>query len=351
MNEHSDKLKDVLADNGAFDAHKAQQDILAASAHFDAQLQRNSRLIWLGMVILISFFECGFVGFMLAYSVKALIGFASLLLGSVFLISLYSLGYELRNTRLSLGKELRLLRLERVGRSADETGVFAEKAAPPNTSIWRILRPWENAAWLLAIVLTAAASNYLTFRFMDSGLTMNSESRTTIAADGSSVTVDKVSYLYRGFFSLTTLSLYSGAPSYNITQWLDGQGRELPISVETIGKNRKFTVHLVEPITAGNQVAYTTVSDNSSTATQQDGVWTYRGGVQWGGMGQKYLLQTIQLPAGAEIVSAEPKPAQQLVRDGLPSVRYQAVVDQNHALAYTIKYRLAQKAESPSPGQ
>jgi hypothetical protein len=58
-------------------------------------------------------------------------------------------------------------------------------------------------------------------------------------------------------------------------------------------------------------------------------------------------LVTIQLPKGAEIVSVDPKPAQQFVRDGLPTVRFQALRDCNQKFEHTIQYRLPKEPAPP----
>ncbi len=78
-------------------------------------------------------------------------------------------------------------------------------------------------------------------------------------------------------------------------------------------------------------------------AMKKGETWTYHGGQKWAGKGRKFLLETVQLPKGAKIVSVEPNPAQQFIRDDLPTVRFQAVVDQGHELRYTIQYRLSKE--------
>ena len=174
---------------------------------------------------------------------------------------------------------------------------------------------------------------------------MTEESQVTLLADGSKSTVSKVSYRNpAGLFPTTSLSLWTGDGPFAITQWLDGRGRELPISVSTIGGNRQYTVQLAEPIMPGDRVNYTTTTEMAEWAARKGETWTYHEGRSWGGKGRKFFLETTRLPRGAEIVSVEPKPAQQLVRDGLPTVRFQAVVDQDHELVYTIQYRLPKES-------
>ena len=53
------------------------------------------------------------------------------------------------------------------------------------------------------------------------------------------------------------------------------------------------------------------------------------------------------LGKGAELVSVDPKPAQQFVRDGLLIVRFQAIRDCNQRFEHKIQYRLPKESRSP----
>ncbi|MGA2031859.1 MAG: hypothetical protein ABSG68_06365 [Thermoguttaceae bacterium] len=341
MSEATNELKKALAENGNFDAAKADRDVIEASSYFDSQLRRGARFTFLSLIIVVAVLEFAFIGFFLTFSTKALVGFATLLVVTVVLIVRFAIGHEITNTKISLLREIKLLRLEHLGLPADQTITPPRKAAPTGTSLWRVLSLRENTAWLLAAILVAVVSAHFTLQLMNRGMTMTEESQVTLLADGSKSTVSKVSYRNpAGLFPTTSLSLWTGDGPFAITQWLDGRGRELPISVSTIGGNRKYTVQLAEPIMPGDQVNYTTTTEAAKMATRQGETWTYHGGQKWTGKGQKFFLETVQLPQGAEIVCVEPKPAQQFLRDGLPTVRFQTVVDQGHELAYTIQYRL-----------
>ncbi len=340
MSENANELKKALAENGNFDAAKADRDAVEASSYFDSQFRRAARITWLSLIIVIAVLEFAFVGFLLTFSTKAIVGFAILLLVTVVLIGVFSIQHEITNTKISLLREIKLLRLEHLGLPTDQAIAPARKAAPISTSLWHVLSLRENMAWLLALILVATVSYYFTFQLMAWGTTMTDESQVTLLPDGSGSAVNKVSYRYQGFFPMTSSSLLTGDESYTITQWLDSKGRELPISVSTIDGERRFTVQFAEPVMPGDQVNYTTTADRPKMATKQGETWTYYGGQKWGGKGQKFFLETVRLPQGAEIVSVEPKPAQQFVRDGLPTVRFQTIVDQDNELKYIIQYRL-----------
>jgi hypothetical protein len=339
MSEHGNELKKALSENGNFDAEKAGRDATEANSYFDSQLRRHARITWLSMIFVIAVLECAFVGFVLTFSTKALVGFAIVLVVTVVLIGMVSTWYEITNTKISLLREIKLLRLEHLGLPPDRTIQPAREAARTSTSLWRVLSLRENMAWLLTLILIAAVTNYSTLQLMTWGTTMTDESRVTLLPDGSGLVVNKVSYRYQGFLPMTSASLWSGDPSYAITQWLDGQGRDLPISVSTIGGERRFTVQFAEPIIPGDHVSYQTTAEGSKMATKNGETWTFHGGQKWGGEGRKYFLQTIRLPPEARIVSVEPKPSQQSVQDGSEVLRFQAVVDQDHELRYAIQYR------------
>lgn len=348
MSENANELQQALAENGHFDAAKADCDAAEANSYFDSQLRRDARIMfWCRFIIVTAVLEFAFVGFVLTFSTKAMIGFAVVLVATVVLIGVFSIQYAVTNTKLNLLREIKLLRLEHLGLPTDRTIAAARKASLARPPMWRVLSLRENSVWLAALILVAVVSGYSTARLMAWGTTMTDESHVTLSPDGSTSAVNKVSYCHQGLLPLTTASLWTGDGPYAITRWLDGQGRELPISVSTSGGNRRYTVQFAEPIMPGDRVNYTTTTESANVATKDGETWTYRGGQKWGGKGQKFFLETVRLPQGAEIVSVEPQPAQQSVQDGLPTVRFQAVVDQDHELAYTIQYRLPKETGIP----
>jgi hypothetical protein len=347
MSENANELKKALAEDGNFDAAKADRDVIEASSYFDSQLRRGARITFLNLIIVTAVLVFAFTGFGLTFSTKAIIGFAMLMVVTAVLIVRFAIGHEIASTKISLLREIKLLRLEHLGLPADQTIASVRKATPTGISPWYVLSRRENMAWLLALILVAVVSNYLTFQLMDWGTTMTEESHVTLLADGSKSTVSKVSYRNPpALFPTTSLSRWTGDGPFAITQWLDGQGRELPISVATIGGNRQYTVQLAEPIMPGDRVDYTTTTEAAKMATEQGETWTYHGAQKSTGKGQKFFLETVQLPRGADIVSIEPKPAQQFAQNGLPAVRFQAIIDQGHELAYTIRYRLPKETRA-----
>lgn len=340
MSEHGNELQKALAENGAFDVEQARRDAAEATSYFDAQLRRHARVTYLTFLVVVAVLEFAFIGFVLAFSTKALMGFSMLLVTTVVIITSVSLRHEVRGAMIGLLREVKLLRLERLGLPVEPTVTPARQALARSASPWRILSRRESVAWFIGLILVAVVSSQLTLWLMTAGMSMTDESRVTLAPDGTGVAVHKVSYRYQGFLPLTSASLWSGAPTYAITQWLDAEGRDLPISIETIDGQRRFTVQFVEPVMPGDRVSYTTTATWPKMATHDGDTWTYHGGQKWGGAGRKYFLETIRLPTGAEIISVEPKPNQQSHEDGHNILRFQAVVDEAHELSYTITYRV-----------
>ena len=168
---------------------------------------------------------------------------------------------------------------------------------------------------------------------------MTDETQVTLIADGTGSNVSKISYPYLDWFPMTSSSIWTGLGPYVITHWIDSQGRELPMTVSTIGENKQYTVELAEPVLPGEQVRETLIGESPQMAKEEGGLWTYRGDPVYGYRKNMYLV-TIQLPKGAELVLVDPKPAQQFVRDGLLIVRFQAIRDCNQKFEHTIRYRL-----------
>jgi hypothetical protein len=349
MSENENELEKALAENGNYHAEKADGNAVEASSYFDAQLKRAARIMWFSGIVVIVLLQFAFVGLVLTFNTKAIAAFAVVLVVAILLILTFSIQYEIKSTKIILLRELKLLRLEQLGLPTDQTIVSARKAASTSNALWRVLSLRETAAWFLALLLISTGSNQVTFHLMSWGITMTDESQVRLSPDGSGASVHKISYRHQYLLPLTSITFHSGDPTYYISQWLDGQGRDLPVTVSTptAGRMRHFTVQFAEPIMPGDQVNYTMTSGWAVMAAKQGDIWTYYGGQKWGGNGQKFFLETVLLPQGAEIVSVEPKPTQQFVRDGVPTVRFQTVVDRDHPLDYTIQYRLPKENGDP----
>ena len=136
--------------------------------------------------------------------------------------------------------------------------------------------------------------------------TRTDESQVTLSADGAGSTVNKISYPYYGFFPMTSSSTWTGLGPYTITRWLDSRGRELPISVSTIGPNRRYSVE-----TSRTGDARRSGQRNDNCGKSQDGYqrgrpWTYRGDQVYG-QGENRYLATVHTPQGSGNRLGEPR--------------------------------------------
>jgi len=60
-----------------------------------------------------------------------------------------AIDHSITNTKISLLKEMKLMRLERLGLCSDDITSTARKSAVTGTSAWSALSSRENVAWLL----------------------------------------------------------------------------------------------------------------------------------------------------------------------------------------------------------
>ncbi len=347
MTEQENDLTKALAKNGDFDAEKAKRLALDVVPWFDARLKRAARRAWLFKMLGVVIFEFALVGFCFSFGMKSLIGFATLLVAVLIAAGVWAIEHSITNTKIGLLKEMKLMRLERLGLPGDDLSSAARNSAVTNTSLWSALSARESAAWFLALIFVAAVSAAIASWLLSPGGTLTVESQVTLAADGAGSEVSKTSYPYLGWSPMTSSSIWTGLGPYTITHWIDSQGRDLPMTVSAIDGNRRYTVELAEPVLPGEQVRETRIGESPKMAKEEGGVWKYRGDPVYGYRKNMYLV-TIQLPRGAEIVSVDPQPAEQSVYDGLPIVRFQAVRDRNQKFEHTIQYRLPKQDKPPA---
>ncbi len=339
MSERENELKKTLAENGSFDPDTAKRVTAEAGAWFDTRLKWMARLDLFRLIFCIAVLEIAAAGFGLAVSTKAMLAFAVVLVFAIAGIVGVAVQSRITNAKLVLLKEIKLLRLERLGCPADRAVAPPWETVPTGVSIWRTLSRWESAAWFVVLILVAAASFVFTSWLMGWEGMLANESLVKLAADGSGSELSTTSYQYNGLFPLTSASMWTGQGPYKFTRWLDSRGRELPMAVENIPPNRRYTVQLIEPVRPGEEFRETIFGESPKMAEKKGDLWTYRGDPQFG-QGKNSYLVTVQLPKGAEIVSVDPQPAEQIIQDGLPTVRFQAIRGRNEKFTHSIQYRL-----------
>lgn len=344
MNEPENKLKKALAENGVMDAEKTERLAAEAVSWFESRQRWLARSMYASILAMTAVVELGFAGFVVTYSTKGLLVFTVLLLVGIGFVMLSRLEYVVMSTKIGVLKEIKLLRLE----SRDDTSVpgppsseAADAARRLSASVWKVLSRGENLAWIVAVAVVAMATMFLSVTWLTPRRTLAIESHVTLAPDGAGIQVSKVWYSIAGPFAMTSSQLYTRGNA-TLTRWIDNRGRELPIRTATIQGNKRYTVQLLEPVMPGDEFHSTTTVEIPKMAVKQGDVWTCVMDPVYG-YDQNNFLSTVQLPKGAQFVSSDPAPDQQLVQDALPTLRFQATRQAGEKFVCKILYRLPNK--------
>ncbi len=167
MSEHENEVKKALAENGVLDADKASNDANRASRWFDSRLKWSGRIAWMRIILVVVVFEFAFVKFYGAASTKAMIGYAAMMVITIVLVGTIGVQSWVASTKISVLREIKLLRLECLGRPTEQVASSALGAFPMIASTRRALSLWEYIAWLLALMVVAGASAFVTQRLSD----------------------------------------------------------------------------------------------------------------------------------------------------------------------------------------
>ena len=106
------------------------------------------------------------------------------------------------------------------------------------------------------------------------------------------------------------------------------------------GDQTRYDVSFAENTMTDRQVSYTRFAETPAAATQSEGAWTYQSDMSYGLTKNEFTI-TVMLPEGAELVSAEPKPALEFKSNGRTAVRLQGTRLQNEKFEFELRYRLA----------
>ena len=161
------------------------------------------------------------------------------------------------------------------------------------------------------------------------------------APDGSGSAVTEMSLVYEGTLARRGFNFH--APKSAKIRFTDGRGREMPLTTSPQNGHVRYDVRLPRPVMPGRRFSYTRLSECPNSATAEGDVWTYSSDVAYG-YDTNEISQTVVLPEGAEIVSANPWPVSAFTLQGKPTVRFEGTRARNETLRYTIKYRLAEEA-------
>ena len=162
MNDNQNELTKALAKNGSFDAENAEAEATRARRWFESRLKWSARIAWMRLIIVIVVFEFALTSFFIAGSTRAMIGYAAMMVITMVLVGTIAVQSWVAGTKIRLLKELKLLRLECLGRPAGQIAPSDWKEVPTTSSMARALSVREYIAWLLALIVVAAASVLVT---------------------------------------------------------------------------------------------------------------------------------------------------------------------------------------------
>jgi hypothetical protein len=185
MNEHEDELKRALAENGNCDADKAENEAGRARRGFDSRLKWSGRFAWMRIILVVVVFEFAFVNFILAHSTRAMIGYAAMMVITIVLVGVIAVQSWVAGMKIGLLKEIKLLRLERLGQSTSQDALPELEASPLVASTRRALSAGEYLAWILALAVFAWGSGFAALR-----LSADSWPAPMAQFDGAPVTVE-----------------------------------------------------------------------------------------------------------------------------------------------------------------
>lgn len=150
--------------------------------------------------------------------------------------------------------------------------------------------------------------------------------------------------------SLETTSFIN---SYNnIEKVLNGEDQELEFTVRKEGRHFRFAVTRARPIPPGESFINQIITRKKQMARSSNGQWTFTRNHT--PIPPTNYDETIFLPPGAELDSAQPEPTTRSEEDGRIMLRYQKILQRNEAFRCTIRYRFpvtagVETASQPPP--
>jgi hypothetical protein len=335
MSEHENQWTAASAENGAFDPEKAKRLTDDAVAQYQTGLRTVERTTWLYLALCVVVFVFAYGRFQFASSTKAIVGFGIVMLIAYESTVLMKLWYWIAGTKLVLLREIKQLQLQ-----ASTTTASADTGGRGRRSLSR----WERIAWFVGLAVAACTVSTLTHHSASDTITLGE--CVTIKPDGAASTMMKVESQVTGEGPVGSFSFFVGCERAEKQKFhfRDELGRELPFEATTEEHGGKhYTVRMLEPVMPGQWLRYTQISENPAAAAKQGDRWTYLGDYTYGCRNNEYFV-TVELPRGAEVVSADPKPAVQTVDNGgMPYVVFRATKGCSERFRYEVQYRLAGK--------
>jgi hypothetical protein len=339
MSQPQDNLEKALAQNGSFDPQRARQLKQKAVAKLNTKMRCVGRITFIFLCLDVWILLFAFYHFLQVSDTKQLIMYAFLMLVCFESTILVKLWYWVMNDKISVLKEIKLLRLEL---PRDDAASVLEDADKPRGWL-RSLRWAERIFWWSLLVAGIVAVNVVKSHDIPPGWelpkggTLTRQACVTLAPDGDASVVTDVSCQYEGVAPRRGFTF--PAPRSWSVRCIDGCGRELSATATPVNDHHCYHVRLNKPVYPGERYSYVLMADCPNAARREGDVWTYSTDHRYD-YGTNEYVETVVLPEGAEIVSATPWPAATFTLNNKLTVRFESKRGCNERFEYTIQYRL-----------
>ncbi|HOW63902.1 MAG TPA: hypothetical protein P5186_00745 [Candidatus Paceibacterota bacterium] len=335
---------------GSFDAERAARLRTQAQDAFLARYRKIERITWIYLLgCLLVAWGC-VRQFLAADDVRSWIVWSVLFILAFETTVLMKLWYWVVNTKLAVLREIKLLRLDlALQRGAAE--VLDDIARVESPAKAPGLSKGERYAWLGGLILVSLVCGIGVGRQVDrhyrAAGQMTAERVITVAADGAARVEATYELANTTSRALKDFTIYSGGAIINTqsipaeaSPWTDGQGRKLAVRREPDprGPNRRDVIQLLDPVPPGQRFKLSNIF--AVSARRENGDWVLALDQNWG-YRRNFYRDTLVLPPGAELVSAEPAPGSQEQRNGQTVLRFEAERGRGEKWICTVKYRQA----------
>jgi hypothetical protein len=334
MTDLDDSLREALRQNGELDSSRDKDLQEKVMGRFRAKMRRVERYMLLTLLIC-GGLAGGAISVLLSTSNTQLM----LAYGIVFLVTfettiLIRLWYWIANNKLSVLKEIQLLRL-----GASTAPEFDAGTILPGKRE-RYLPKWERRMYgAIGAILLIAVLVISTIGFTDRADSTVREI-TVLAPDGSGKDVIYQSGKQGSMVQpATSFEFYTGAnfEAGNI-KWYDDKDRELPVVKNKDGDNIRYTIFLIDPQCTNTRREF----KSERLAKVENGLWTYN--TDYYSSSPVDHVQKLILPAEAAVENVTPKPLSiEKTGEGL-TILWQLKTKAKEKYERKVQYRLLDDA-------
>lgn len=342
MDNEDEKLESAIKQhfekNGEFDAEKSRSALHETLNGYKSTMKKIEWIVFVYLaatvaiaLFAVSRFTSPGVG------MKEMIAYAVLFIFAIETQVLMKLWYWVMNVKISILKELKLQRLDRLGEPiADEN---EEKILSSATAGSSKKARWLRSAGLVAVAIITVLIFPLDGNFdSPQGLPMECERVVTINADGSGSSDTRYSFPNDGAFPLESFSMFSDLGAWE-GEYEDFSGRQISFTVKPEGTGQRTTLDLPEAIMPGERLFLKCSMKTGAIATKEDDIWTFWDGQSWSYASSRYDYKVI-LPQGAEVVSVEPEPWRESEENGAEVLFFKAERRNGGHFGLEVQYRL-----------